>query len=266
LLGYGMLSCRTFDEVLRLVARHFHLMTETFTLCYQRSMATGAGEAIFTPAVAMSREVLHFLLEALAVSHDNQLRQILPVGMGSAGYDIYLSMPPPAHLTRYLALAPTRFHFDEDSLPGVRVVIGPNVLECPLPFSDARMVSEVDQRCGDMAPRRHRTSEDWVEYLRMMLRHVEGDIPTLESIARANQVSPRTIERHLNRENISFRELLHETRFERACQLLGGSPIPVSQVAHQLGFSNAANFSRAFRRVIGTTPAIFRERFGRHQP
>jgi hypothetical protein len=29
LLGFGMLGCRNLDEVMRLVARHYHLMTET---------------------------------------------------------------------------------------------------------------------------------------------------------------------------------------------------------------------------------------------
>jgi len=46
-------------------------------------------------------------------------------------------------------------------------------------------------------------------------------------------------------------------RFENACDLLctpGGS---ISDVAQQLGFSDAANFSRAFRRVMGVTPGEY---------
>jgi AraC-like DNA-binding protein len=258
LLGYGMLSCRSFDEVMRLVARHYHLMTETFSLRYQRDPA-GIGEAVYTPALAMPLEMLRFYLETLAVSHDNQLRLMLPSNIGGCGCDIYISMPPPSHLSHYLALAPTRFHFDENSLPGVRVVMGPALLDYPLPFANVHMVKEIDGRCSDLGHRPRSAGQDWVEYLRMMLRQVEGESPTLESIALSNRVSTRTIDRYLRRENVSFRELLHQVRFERACELLQSSPATIAQIAHRLGFSDAANFSRAFRRAIGTTPTAYRQ-------
>jgi AraC-like DNA-binding protein len=258
LLGYGMLSCRNFDEVMRLVVRHYHLMTETFSLRYQRDSA-GVGEAVYTPALAMPLEMLRFYLETLAVAHDNQLRLLLPGNTGGS-CDVYISMPPPSHLSRYLALAPSRFHFDENSLPGVRIVMAPTLLDCPLPFADAHMVKEIDGRCSDLAPRPRSASQDWVEYLRMMLRQVEGEVPTLESIALSNRVSTRTIDRYLRRENVSFRELSHQVRLDRACELLQNSPATVAQIAHRLGFSDAANFSRAFRRTIGTTPSTYRQR------
>lgn len=258
LLGYGMLSCRNFDELMRLVARHYHLMTETFSLRYLRGTPTGAGDAIYTPALTMSAQVLHFYLEALAVAHDKQLRQVLPGGADMA-YDIHLSMPPPPHLSRYQALAPTRYHFDEGSPPGVRVVMGAHVLDHPLPFADLRMAQEVERRCGDMARRLRPTSQDWAAYLRTVLRYREGESITLDSIARFNRVSPRTIERHLRRENLSFRELSRQVRLERACELLRHSSLPVAQIAHQLGFSDAANFSRAFRRALGLAPLAYRQ-------
>lgn len=258
LLGYGMLSCRNFDEVLRLVARHYHLMTETFTLRYQREPA-GPGEAIYTPALTMPQQVLHFYLEALAVSHDNQLRSMLPAGPDYA-YDIYVSMPAPAHFWRYLALAPTRFHFSEGFLHGIRVVMPPAVVGHPLPMADIRVVREIDKRCGDLTHRLRSSTQDWVAYLRMTLRDAEGEAPSLESIALNNRVSARTIERYLRRENVSFRQLLNQARFERACELLDNPIATVAHVAQRLGFSDAANFSRAFRRAIGITPTAYRQR------
>jgi AraC-like DNA-binding protein len=258
LLGYGMLGCRNFDEMLRLVARHYHLMTETFTLRYQ-SGPDGTGEAIYTPALTMPLQTLHFYLEALAVAHDNQLRQMLPYGMRGT-WDIYVSMSAPEHLARYSALPQVRFHFDEAFPPGVRVMMPASVLEHPLPFTNPRMVKEIDRLCANQAHRPRRASEDWVAYLRMVFRYVEGETPTLESIAENNCVSPRTIERYLRQENVSFRELLHQARFERACELLRNPLVTVGDVSQRLGFTDAANFSRAFRRVIGTTPTAYRQR------
>jgi AraC-like DNA-binding protein len=135
-----------------------------------------------------------------------------------------------------------------------------------LPFADTSMVKEIDKRCGDLAQRPRGTGQDWVEYLRMMLRQAEGQAPTLESIASSNRVSPRTIDRYLRRENLSFRELLHQVRFERACELLQDPHATVAQIAQRLGFSDAANFSRAFRRAVGSTPTAYRQRAVDHSP
>lgn len=257
LLGYGMLSCHSIDEVMRLVARHYHLMTETFTFRYQRDPA-GSGEVVYTPAMAMPLELLHFYLEVLANAHDNQLRLML--GGARGAYDIHIAMPAPPHLSRYHALAPTRFHFDEGAFPGVRVVMGPAILEHALPYADGNLVKEIDRRCGALGQRPPSSSQDWVEYVRMVLRDSEGEVPTLESIALVNHVSTRTIDRQLRRENLSFRELSQEVRIERACRMLQESDISVAQVALRLGFSDSANFTRAFRRAIGVAPSEYRQR------
>jgi hypothetical protein len=142
----GRLGCWNFDEMLRLVARHYHLMTETFTLRYQ-SGPDGTGEAIYTPALTMPLQTLHFYLEALAVAHDNQLRQMLPYGMRGT-WDIYVSMSAPEHLAHYSALPQVRFHFDAAFPPGVRVMMPASVLEHPLPFTNPRMVKEIDRLCA----------------------------------------------------------------------------------------------------------------------
>lgn len=255
LLGYGMLSCRNVDEMMRLVMRHYHLMTETFSFHYQRE-SSGIGEVVYAPTIAMPPEMLRFYLETLAVAHDNQLRLML--GGAGGGFDIFMSMPPPLHIARYRALAPTRFHFNEGSPPGVRVVMGPDVLDHALPLADAHQLKEIDRRCETMGQRPRNTSQDWVEYVRMMIRQSAGRPPTLEEIAQNNRISPRTIDRYLRREKLSFRELLQQVRHERACELLRSSDDSVSQIALQLGFSDAANFSRAFRRVSGATPSEYR--------
>jgi len=49
-------------------------------------------------------------------------------------------------------------------------------------------------------------------------------------------------------------------RFERACTLLAEPSATVAQVALRLGFSDAANFSRAFRRVFGMAPGEYQKR------
>lgn len=256
LLGFGMLSARSWDEAIRLVSRHYHLMTETFTLRYERS--PGRGEMIYTPALAMPVDTLRFYYEALALAHQNQVQLML----GPVAYDITLAMPAPPHLRRYEQLAPVRFHFDEQALPGVRVVMDAELLDRPLPMADARVLREVDERCSALAQKPSSDSGQWGDYIKMMLREAQGELLTLEELARRLKISVRTLDRYLKKEELNFRELSQQLRFERACELLRAPGATVVQVALQLGFSDAANFSRAFRRVMGVSPSEYQQNPG----
>jgi AraC-like DNA-binding protein len=254
LLGYGLLSCHTAHQIMCMASRHYHLMTETFTLNYQRRPGA-PGEAIYTPIIAMPDATLRFYLEVVAVSHQNQVRLML--GVDAPAYDVYLSMPEPAHVLRYRTLAPARFHFSENALPGVRVVMGADLLDHPLPFGDADVVNQIDERCSLLGSRPPTGHFGWGEYVEMVLRAAEGEQVTLEDLARRLNVSARTIDRHLRAENLAFRELSDKVRFARACEMLCESGATIKQVALKLGFSDTANFSRAFRRVVGVTPTDY---------
>jgi len=80
---------------------------------------------------------------------------------------------------------------------------------------------------------------------------------TLESIARRAGVSSKTIDRHLHKEGLRFREAADKVRYERACDLLCAPGASVTEVALQLGFSDTANFSRSFRNVAGVAPGEY---------
>lgn len=249
-LGYGLLSCASIDEMLRMASRHYHLMVETWTMTYRRWHS--GGETLYTPTIAMPAESLRFYMETLAVAHHNQLR--LLVGPQVPGYDIYMSMSAPAHAARYLALAPARFHFQESALPGVRVVMGADLLDIPLALGDPEVARQIDERCAALGQRPPRGEVGWGEFVIMVLREARGDQVTLEDLARRVNVSARTIDRHLKKEGLGFRELSDKVRFERACEMLSVAGASITDVALQLGFSDTANFSRAFRRVVGTSP------------
>ena len=52
---------------------------------------------------------------------------------------------------------------------------------------------------------------------------------------------------------------LRQRRMERAAQLLRGSSLSVLGVAQSVGYSSASQFSAAFRRQYGMTPAVYRK-------
>jgi len=90
--------------------------------------------------------------------------------------------------------------------------------------------------------------------------------PTLAATARAAGVSARTLQRRLTEASTCFTELIDRARFERASALLEETPAKVITVALELGYSDAAHFTRAFRRWSGASPLEHRTRYrGRHE-
>lgn len=90
-------------------------------------------------------------------------------------------------------------------------------------------------------------------------RLAQGE-PSLDDIARALGTSGRTLHRRLRDEQTSFAEVLSDQRHRSALQLLRDPALAVYQVAHLLGYSENAAFTRAFRRWTGETPESWRDR------
>jgi AraC-like DNA-binding protein len=115
---------------------------------------------------------------------------------------------------------------------------------------------------GSLGPLRARTSRvvDYLDPLKSYLaRHVSPDgPPTIESVARAARCSVRTVQRRLREGGLTYTGLLDEVRLEIAAGMLEEEGKRVRDIAFDLGYSDQANFTRAFRRWAGVCPSEFR--------
>jgi AraC-like DNA-binding protein len=98
------------------------------------------------------------------------------------------------------------------------------------------------------------------ERIRAVFAAGEGQYPTAEALATQLHLSPRNLFRRLRREGVGYRELVDEHRCERACWLLRHTELSVESIAERLGYADTSNFSRTFRRWLGSTPRQYRER------
>jgi len=71
-------------------------------------------------------------------------------------------------------------------------------------------------------------------------------------------LTTRTLHRQLKDEGTSWRQLRDEVRFTMAQQWLATGNIQLDEIAERLGFSDAANFSHAFKRWQGVSPSRYR--------
>ncbi|MEV4349839.1 helix-turn-helix domain-containing protein [Actinoplanes sp. NPDC049596] len=90
-----------------------------------------------------------------------------------------------------------------------------------------------------------------------------GVRPTaLPDVAQVIAVHPRTIQRGLIDEGLTFAEILDCVRRERADHLLTSTDLPLAEVATRLDFAEPAVLSRCARRWWGHTAALHRQTHG----
>lgn len=88
---------------------------------------------------------------------------------------------------------------------------------------------------------------------------VSGE-PTAQKVAQVYNISERTLRRKLKEEGTRFRDLLQQKRRELAYHYLMNTELSITLLSDKLGYTSLTNFSRAFHRWHGTSPAAFRHR------
>jgi AraC-like DNA-binding protein len=91
---------------------------------------------------------------------------------------------------------------------------------------------------------------------------VAGGDTRIESIGREFGMSPRTLQRRLAGEGVSYQTLLDNERKAAAGRFVAESALAIGEIAYLLGYSEAAPFHRAFKRWYGRTPEGFRQTRG----
>jgi AraC family transcriptional regulator, regulatory protein of adaptative response / methylphosphotriester-DNA alkyltransferase methyltransferase len=83
---------------------------------------------------------------------------------------------------------------------------------------------------------------------------------SLAKVARSIATSRRQLQRVFGEHGTSFRAELQRVRMARAADLLRHERLPVASVARAVGYRQAAQFSKAFRRHHGLSPSDLRAR------
>jgi len=77
-------------------------------------------------------------------------------------------------------------------------------------------------------------------------------------VAEALATSERSLQRRLQAEGSSFRDVMDEARHKLAVAYLGDSNLSLTDVAYLLGYSEGAACTRAFKRWTGSATSLVR--------
>jgi AraC-like DNA-binding protein len=198
------------------------------------------------------------LVETPLIVLQQYLSTVYGVDFGAAR--IELDYPAPAYAERYARYfkGPVRFGAAR------------NALVMPLAWRELRNLdyhestwTHAQRQCEALASSPERTTLGEVRNL--LCRAFEYQdrrraLPTLNEVADALHLAPRTLIRRLRRLGTTYQAIMDEFLRTRAAELLSNDRIKIKEVAAALGFQNPANFGKAFKRWFGISPGSYRAR------
>jgi len=100
---------------------------------------------------------------------------------------------------------------------------------------------------------------DFGNSLRRVLKNYMPFTPlSLDITAEIIGIPPRTLQRYLKKSGLTYQEIIEQLRYEKALPLLQDTQQNILEIALELGYSDAAHFTRAFRRWAGMSPREYR--------
>ncbi|MCA3572437.1 MAG: AraC family transcriptional regulator ligand-binding domain-containing protein [Aestuariivirga sp.] len=216
----------------------------------------GEDHALGYGAMGAASRVLHDLVVAIGVRMLDQLTHgaVRPE-------EVHVAHRPPADRSAYARYLNVAVRFNENR---VCTVLSSAALGTRLPDAyharhqaiQAKLRETLRVAATDLASRTR-------QILRNLLQH---GTPSMDAVAQALAMHPRTLRRHLAKEQTSFEILCNATRFDMAKELLDLTDLPVSEIGTALAYASPSVFADAFRRWSGLTPTEWRRRYGHAGP
>ncbi|MEC9362903.1 MAG: AraC family transcriptional regulator [Pseudomonadota bacterium] len=253
-LGLALMSCATLGEAIDLGRRYMLARMPFFSFECRREGADTVLEVREAVTLGPLRQFAHemFLAELCGVCKsllEDERRQRLLLDVA----ELCFEHAEPPYFGRY-----------RSRLPRARFGCAVSHIRFPAQFLDEAIHSanpvavemataQCERELALLGPH-----PDMLERVRALLGGGCGSYPGLRVVAAQLAMSPSSLKRCLRHCGTTFIELRDEARRRDSLRLLGNTTLPVERVANLLGYSDPANFTRAFRRWTGRAPSRFR--------
>ncbi len=237
------------SKALDMITRYQRLFTRVFCL---RLVGSDDDPAMEVESLLEHRSVIYFSITAFVLVLDNFFLRVL--GGTHLIKSVALGFPEPAGFDKVRAEFGFPLFFDQ---PMTRIYFDRSCLDQPLKQSDPQTV----RLLLEMSERQLQEAEAETSFVgavqALLIEHLASP-PKLDDAARLLGVSSRGLRRKLAASGTGYQKLLDSVRLKMALRLLTGTEMPVSSIGYELGFENASDFGRAFKRWSGQSPASMR--------
>lgn len=163
------------------------------------------------------------------------------------------SEPDCVHRFSVVFGSPVRFHAEDNAIR-----FDSEQLDRALPTANAELAHASDAIITEYLARMDQ-ADVVLQVRRVLVDQLCSGHATETSVAEALHMTPRTLQRRLKAAGTTYKAVLEETRRQLALDYVRNSRYSIGEITYLLGFSEASNFSRAFKRWTGRSPTQFRD-------
>ena len=244
-LGFAAMTAGTVREAIELAVRFASTRTTLLGLAFH--VEAGTASLVIEAPVTLG-PFRQFVIIGLAVG-------LWQIGEHLTGRKldgvVEVSFAAPDYLARLPLAGRIRF-----SCPVDRLVFPAELLDLSLVTADPLATQLAQVECErELAAMVHAGLPG-----RVRTALAEDPNASLVAVAKRLRLSTRTLKRHLADHDTSFSAIAVDIRRQRAFLLLDNRELSIGEVATRLGYTELPNFTRAFRKWTGVTPAAYRAR------
>lgn len=254
IVGYVLLNCKTYGQVLEKLCQYTQLFSRGVTLHHQ----VIDGEVYCDCDVV--GDLKNYLLDEPRHPIESTFAALFTATQQLTGHDldaqaVWFQHPAPSDISEHERIfqAPVQF-----SQPANRIVLNTPCLDWSVRSANPNLLSVFEAHAITMLAAQNQPQSYSQQVMQAIAQALQGEVPTLEAIARSLMTSERQLQRELQTEHTTYQQLLDETRKELAFQSLKDPGASIHEVAFLLGFSEPSAFHRAFKRWTGQTPRSYR--------
>lgn len=250
ILGFAAQQSESLSQAIQLVQRYIALRTTLFDLEHEHNETTQLEHLRFRANFALGA-CEQMLLEAVMLAVKNIFDTIT---LGCARpRQVSFPFPEPTYASLAIDMFGCEVAYGQ-SWAGF--TLDTELLEQPLKMADPAAFREAEKICQQELRKLEAKTSTSAGVRRIMLEKQHG-FPSLNVTARLLHLTPRTLHRRLLEEGTSFKEILEEVRCTLAVEHLKAGHLTMGEIAYTLGYTDLANFRRAFKRWTGIPPSHY---------
>jgi len=255
MVGAAAVNSSTVRQALDMVERFARLRSSVIAISHEVSVREV--RVIFSETLPLG-DIQRPLFEAVVLSIKNVLDEITMGTCQVREVAFPFEEPEYAALARDVFGCKVRYGQKWTGFSGA-----PDVLELPLKLADPAAFEEAALICQRELDR-IAAHESMGARVRRLLLEKQTGFPSLQVTARLFHMTPRTLHRRLVDEGTSYRELLESVRHTLAVEHVKSGYFSMEEIAYRLGYTDLANFRRAFKRWEGVPPSAYLARPSAH--
>lgn len=248
ILGYAAMNSGTLRQALDLFERYIGVRT---TLVLVSHHIDGPHVHVRFEEPQPLGEIRRTVLEAIMLTVKNVLDYITMGSRHVMWVSFPFDRPEYADLTQDMFNSEVRYN---QAWAGF--TIPEAILDQPLKMADPATFADAAAICQRELDKLTQNESLSGRVRRIMLEKQNG-FPSLNVTARLFHMTPRTLHRRLLDEGTSYKDILENVRHMLALEHLKAGHLSIQEIAYTLGYTDMANFRRAFKRWEGMAPSQY---------